>query len=241
MLLEICVDDEAGVYAAIAGGADRIELCSALSAGGLTPSVGFMRWACAISPIPVMVMIRPHDHGFHYTEHEVAGMVTDIQVAREAGAAGVVWGCLDADRKIDLSSTQRLLDAARGMDVTFHRAFDLTPDPIAAIDSLVQLDIPRVLTSGQASTVHSGQALIERLLAHAVGRIAVMPGGGLLSGDTKAYIATSTAVEFHASAGKEVQLPGTLDQLSGGTRARRQTDVGRVRMLRGILDRVAER
>ena len=236
MLLEICIDDEAGLRTAIAGGADRIELCAALTAGGLTPSVGFMRWACTNAAVPVMVMIRPHDYGFAFSENEVDAMLIDIEMAKAAGAAGVVIGCLTPDKAIDVAATERLLAAAGGSSVTFHRAFDLTPDPLVALDTLIELGIDRVLTSGQARTVGDGRTLIERLIEHAAGRIVVMPGGGLLGMRTAELIASLSAAEFHASASRDRSLFNTLEQVTGGVIMRRRTDLERVRMLRGWLD-----
>ena len=137
-ILEVCVDDADGLAAAIAGGADRIELCSALGVGGLTPTRGFMQLA-ARSPIPVNAIIRPRIGGFVYSDDEAAIMIADIEAACEAGLAGVVVGASRSDGTLDRAVLERLIKAAATLDVTLHRAFDLVPDFDAAVEMAIDL------------------------------------------------------------------------------------------------------
>lgn len=179
VLLEICCGSLEDTLEAEAGGADRVELCSSLFFGGLTPSFGTIAEAKRRLRIPAIVMIRPRGGGFCYTEPEFAAMVADVEAAVAQGAAGVVFGVLTPDGTIDRARTRHLRDVAGDRDAVFHRAFDVTPDPFRALDELVDLGITRVLTSGQQDTVPEGLDLIKRLVDDAGDRIQVMPGGGI--------------------------------------------------------------
>lgn len=198
--LEICVDSAESALAAQEGGADRIELCAELAAGGLTPSVGLIE-ACRESvTLETMLMIRPRGGDFLYTDHEVAVMVRDIEYAKGAGLSGVVLGALSSSGDIDVPTVRRLRDAAGDMPITFHRAFDLTPDPLTALETLVELGIPRVLTSGQAATAYEGRELLARLVQRAAGRIVIMAGSGINEQNIVPLITDTGIHEFHASA-----------------------------------------
>ena len=177
-LLEICVDDARGLAAAIAGGADRIELCSVLELGGLTPSAGLMALA-ARAPVPVRAMIRPRGGDFVYGKPELETMLADIDAARLAGLAGVVLGASRPDGRLDLETLEQLVDAAGEMDKTLHRAFDLVPDLEEAVEQAVALGFDTVLTSGRARTAPEGVADIARAQQLAQGRIAIMAGSGV--------------------------------------------------------------
>lgn len=179
MLLEICCGSLEDALEAEAGGADRVELCSNLFFGGLTPSFGTIVEATRRLRVPAIVMIRARGGGFNYTEPEFATMMADAEAAAAQGVAGLVFGVLTADGEIDRARTRRLRDIAGDRDAVFHRAFDVTPDPFRAIDELVDLGITRVLTSGQQDTVPEGLELIARLVEYAGDRIQVMPGGGI--------------------------------------------------------------
>lgn len=240
-LLEVCVDNVAGVHAAVAGGADRIELCAALSEGGLTPSAGFVQWACQTAPIPVMVMIRPRVGDFCYSEAELGVMMHDIVAAKAAGAAGVVFGCLREDRRIDGPATKRLLEAAAPLSVTFHRAFDLTPDPFTALDSLIRLGIPRLLTSGQAATAPAGQDLIRQLVTRSNDRIVILPGSGIQPDNIHALLQHTGAREYHASASAAVSVSATLEASFHATRNLRMTSEAQVRALRAAVESAGRR
>lgn len=187
--IEIAVQDAAGARIARQEGADRVELCVALGAtGGLTPSVGLVRACAAVElPLGVHALIRPRAGSFVFTDEEQAVQIDDVRAAIEAGAAGVVVGGLTADGTVDEPFAAALADAARQageragrrIDLTFHRAFDMLPDRLAALDTLIGLGYTRVLTSGGAPSVPEGLAALRELVAHAAGRIQIQAGGGL--------------------------------------------------------------
>ncbi|MDE7459520.1 MAG: copper homeostasis protein CutC, partial [Paramuribaculum sp.] len=162
-LLEVCAGDLESVRAAAEGGAARVELCSALGEGGVTPSIGFLRQALLVPSLRVHVLIRPRGGDFLYTPEEVNAMVADIEACREAGAHGVVIGALTPDGDIDLPSCRRMIEAAGEMSVTFHRAFDLCRNPEEALDTIIELGCDRLLTSCQAATAIEGTPLLRRL------------------------------------------------------------------------------
>lgn len=202
VLLEICCGSLDDAIEAGAGGADRVELCSCLLLGGLTPSFGALVEAKKRLAIPVVFMARPRGGGFCYTEAEMAAMERDVEMAVAHGADGVVFGILTADGRVDRLRTKRLRDLAGSRDAVFHRAFDVTPDPIAALDELIDLGITRVLTSGQCDTVWEGVDLIRRLVEHADGRIQVMPGGGIKPYQFDKVIQKTGCREIHVAAWK---------------------------------------
>jgi copper homeostasis protein len=202
MLLEICCGSLEDAIEAEAGGADRVELCSNLFWGGLTPSFGTIVEARRRLRIPAIVMIRARGGGFNYTEPEFAAMVADAEAAVAQGVAGLVFGVLTADGTIDRARTRQLRDIAASKDreAVFHRAFDVTPDPFRAIDELVDLGITRVLTSGQQDTVPEGMELIARLVEHAGDRIEVMPGGGIKPFNFDEVIRRTGCKQIHVAA-----------------------------------------
>lgn len=197
---EICVDSASAVLAAREAGADRVELCASLFEGGITPSRGMIRQARQVSGIGLHVIIRPRGGDFLFDESEVASQIDDIETAKIEGADGVVIGILKADGTVDAIRTAELVAAARPMSVTFHRAFDMTADPIAALDSLIGLGIDRVLTSGQASSALEGLPLLAGLVRHAAGRIVVMPGGGITARNVARIRDGSGCAEIHFAA-----------------------------------------
>ncbi len=198
ILLEVCVDDVEGFEAALAGGADRIELCSSLAVGGLTPSAGFMAYAAARAQVPVYGMIRPRAGDFCFSDDEITLMCRDIQNAREAGLTGVVIGAACPDFSLDLQALERMVKAANGMGVTLHRVFDLVGDPQAAIEGAVALGIERILTSGGAPSVNEGRDQLQACLGWSAGRICIMPGGGVRL-DNALDLRGMGFVEIHAS------------------------------------------
>ncbi|RPI81642.1 MAG: copper homeostasis protein CutC, partial [Planctomycetaceae bacterium] len=179
MLIEICCGSLDDAIASQAGGADRIELNSALFLGGLTPTAGTLLEVKRQVSIPAMVMIRPRVGGFHYSAGEFDVMRRDAEFAVEHGADGLVFGCLQDDGTIDRVRTARLVELARGRPTVFHRAFDVVPDPFAALELLIDLGITRILTSGQEESAYNGTELIRRLIEAARGRIEILPGGGI--------------------------------------------------------------
>lgn len=233
-LLEICVDDVAGLDAAVAGGADRIELCSALSSGGLTPSRGFMAIA-ANAPIPVHALIRPRAGGFTYGEAEVALMETDIVAARDAGLAGVVIGATTAAGVLDADVIRRLIDAAQGLDLTLHRAIDVVEDMDAALDLAIELGFSRVLTSGGERHAEEGVDVIARLAKRGSGRISIMPGGGVRPENAGRFLSIAGVRELHASCSRAGVGEPRLTELGFSTEAPRYTDADIVRRLKAQL------
>lgn len=205
--LEVCCGDIDSVIAANRGGASRIELCSALADGGVTPSHGFIKKACEISAIPVNVLIRPRGGDFVYTPDEVDIMVNDITTATALGCNAVVIGALTPDGDIDMEACRRMMRAANGVSVTFHRAFDLCRDADKAIADLIELGVDRLLTSGQAQTAREGIDTLKRLVEKSDGKLVILAGAGV-NADNAPEIATLAGVdEVHASARSSFASP----------------------------------
>lgn len=200
VLLEICCGSIDDAIQAERGGADRIELCSALFLGGLTPSLGTLQEARARLKIPIIAMVRPRGGGFCYTDAEFATMERDTRLAIERGADGVAFGILKPDGAIDLEHTRRMRELIGSRQVVFHRAFDVTPDPFQAVDRLVELGITRILTSGQQNTVGEGLEVIGQLIVHAGDRIEIMPGGGIMNHEIESVIARTGCRQIHLTA-----------------------------------------
>lgn len=204
-IFEICVDSVAGTVAAETAGADRVELCAALFEGGLTPTHGMVeRTLERASTIRVHPIIRPRGGDFLYDADEIAAMERDIDLLRAAGVHGIVIGALTPNGDIDGETLRRLLDRASGLSVTFHRAFDMTRDPFAALDTLIALGIDRVLTSGKEATALDGAPLIAELVRAADDRIVVMPGSGIHARNVARILAQTGAREVHFSASEAV-------------------------------------
>ncbi len=199
-LIEICVEGVDGAIAAAAGGADRIELCASLIEGGITPSLGTLRETLRAISLPVHVMLRPRGGDFLYSDREFASMLDDATTFRDAGAAGLVFGCLSPDGTVDAERTTRLVRAAQPASTTFHRAFDMAANPVAALETLVTCGIHRVLTSGQAPTALAGLQTLASLVNQAAHRIIIL-GCGALRPDTIAEVRSKTGLtELHFSA-----------------------------------------
>ncbi len=197
-LLEICVDSMASLGAAREGGADRIELCSALGLGGLTPSPGLIAFAAA-QPLPCRAMIRPRPGGFTYDAAEVAQMERDIDHVAGAGLAGVVFGAT-RDGALDEKVLRRLLErtGAHGLPATLHRAIDTVHDPLAAIDTAIALGFDRVLSSGGAPTAMEGIETLRAMHTRAGDAIRVMAGSGIGAENVDRLLAIGVD-EIHAS------------------------------------------
>lgn len=240
MLLEVCVDDAAGIAAAAAGGADRIELCAALSLGGLTPSAGLIALA-AEGQLPAMVMIRPRAGDFCWSVPERKAMLTEIAAVREAGLAGVVIGASLPDSRLDRDCLSELVAASEGLDVTLHRAIDLVPDVAEAMALCAALGIKRVLSSGGAMRASDGIARLATMAGHG---ISVMPGGGVSAGNVAEIAARVPQIrEIHASC--SLPLPPPADTKIGAFgfqhEGARGTDAALVRRLRLALDQISAR
>lgn len=190
MIVEIVgcsVSDCVGIAEA---GADRIELCSGIVAGGVTPSTGLLKAVKSRIDLPVMVMIRPREGGFFYSEDEFATMKSEILALAEAGADGFVFGILHSDGRIDRDRMAALRSLVPNHPVMCHRAFDVTPDPLAAIDALVDAGIDRVLSSGQTKEIRAGLPKLKEIMAHAAGRIEVQPCEGIRPDNVEEVVTT---------------------------------------------------
>ena len=197
-MLEVCVDTLAGAEAALRGGAFRVELCSSLSEGGLTPSAGLMR-AAARLPLPCYAMIRPRSGLFAFSGAEAEIMLADVAAARAAGLAGVVLGAQGPDGALETDLLKELIAAARGMGVSLHRVIDVVPDPLAALEAAMALGFERVLTSGAEPFAPDGVGLIADMVRQAGERLSVMPGCGLTADNVRAVMNATGAREVHAA------------------------------------------
>ena len=198
-ILEVCAADIDSALNAQAGGAERIELCSALSEGGITPSYGLAKQALALD-MKVHALIRPRGGDFLYNRHEVDTMVDDIEALRGLGVHGVVIGALTPDGDIDVAACRRMVEAANGLNITFHRAFDRCRCPEEALEQIIELGCNRILTSGQQSTALEGIPLLTSLVKQADGRIIIMPGCGVNASNAAHILQATGATEIHASA-----------------------------------------
>lgn len=203
VIFELCAETIEGCIAAAEGGADRIELCSDLHVGGLTPCWSLLAEAGRTTSLPLHVLIRPRAGNFCYSKAEVEIMLRDIDYAKQIGASGVVLGALTADCNIDLALTRLLVQASRPMDVTFHRAFDQTPSPPAALEAIVELGCDRVLTSGGHSDVLIGASALQALVVQAGSRINIAVGGGLRFNNASSVARITNATHFHGSLREE--------------------------------------
>ena len=212
LLIEVAVESAEAAVAAAAAGGHRIELCANLTEGGTTPSAGTIAVTLSRVRVPVFVMIRPRGGDFLYSDIELDVMLRDIEAAREAGAHGIVTGALTADGSVDAARTRKLVEAARPLPVTFHRAFDLAADLTRALDMLVECGVERVLTSGGAARAGDAIQVLAGLVRRAHERILVMPGGGINAGNAAQIIGATGAREIHVGGTKPV---------AGGMRFRR--------------------
>jgi copper homeostasis protein len=203
-LIEVCVENADGLVAAQNAGADRVELCASLLEGGLTPSVGMVEEALRRATIPFHVIVRPRGGDFLYSEIEFAAMLGDVRALRGLGVAGVVVGCLTPDGAIDEPRTRALVAAARPLSVTCHRAFDMTADPLEAVEALVRCGVDRVLTSGQRDTALEGLETLRATVRAAAGRLGVMACGGLDASNIAQVRDATGAPELHFAALKSV-------------------------------------
>lgn len=200
MLFEVCLQSVDDAIAAQAGGAQRVELCAALVEGGITPSLGTIRACKEVVGIDIMVMIRPRGGDFDYSEQEFAVMLEDVKACREIGVTGVVFGLLNRKGEVARTRVRRLVEAAGELSVTFHRAFDVSLDPFAAMETLIELGVSRILTSGQAATVPEGKEMLRQLVKKAAGRIGILPGCGITPENVAELVAYTGVSEFHATA-----------------------------------------
>jgi len=207
VIVEICVDSIESAIAADRGGADRIELCSSLIEGGVTPSAGLIATVLGKVSLGVFVMIRPRAGDFLYTPDEFKAMERDILMAKQLGADGVVFGILNKDGSVDSTRVKRLVEVARPLKVTFHRAFDVSRELSKSLDELMGAGVDRVLTSRGEQTAELGKARIAELKRQAGDRIALMAGSGINEHNASQLIAATGIREIHASLRTAVPSP----------------------------------
>jgi copper homeostasis protein len=198
-LLEVCVDGIGRLAAAQDAGAGRIELCARLDLDGLSPSDELLEQALAIARVPVCVMVRPCAGEFVLRAGELERMADEVRALRERRVAGAVLGALTRAGEIDVVATRKLVELARPLQVTFHRAFDQTRDPAQALEQLIELGVDRVLTSGSAPSAWEGRAALRALVEQARGRITVMAGGKVRADHAQALLDETCIRELHAS------------------------------------------
>ncbi|GAB4035576.1 copper homeostasis protein CutC [Spirosoma gilvum] len=202
MLVEICAYSLTSCLTAQQAGAGRIELCGGLPEGGTTPSAGLIQLARQHLHIPFYVMIRPRGGDFLYSNHELSVMQADIQMAKTLGADGIVLGILNADGTVDEDQTRNLIELANPLPVTFHRAFDMTRDPLEALEAVIRTGAERILTSGQHPTAEQGIAILRQLTQQAAGRIEIMAGAGVNANNAKLLIEAGVDA-LHLSGGQK--------------------------------------
>jgi copper homeostasis protein len=243
LLLEACVDTLTSALGAEAGGADRVELCADLADAGTTPSHGTLQLALERLGIPVFPMIRPRGGGFVCSDDDRAVMRADLRHARELGAPGAAVGALTPDGDPDAAFAAALRDDGRGMQLTFHRAFDACRDPHGALDTLIRLGFDRVLTSGQQPTAWDGRELLAELVAAARGRITILAGGGVDETNAAELVAATGVSELHVRGTTLERDAGTAHPirfrkpLPADELVRAVTDAGRIRRIRAAVSR----
>jgi copper homeostasis protein len=200
MLLEIVVYNIESALKAQEGGADRIELCDNPAEGGTTPSFGTIEIVRGNVSLDVFVMIRPRGGDFCYTSWEFHSMKRDIWQCQKLSVDGIVLGILTPDGRIDKKRCKELIDKARPLKVTCHRAFDMTRDPFEALEDCIEVGFDRILTAGQQPQASKGAELIGELIRKANGRIAIMPGSGVNENTVEGILSASNAKEIHFSA-----------------------------------------
>jgi len=205
--VEVCVDSVASAIAAQRGGAARLELCSALVEGGITPSAGLIALTRSAVSIGLHVMIRPRGGDFCYDADEFETMRRDIELAKRLGADGIVIELLDVNGNVDVVRTQQLADEARPLTATFHRAFDMTVDLFHALDDVCTAGIDRLLTSGGEPTALQGKETILQLVTRARGRIVIMPGSGIQPENARALVDHTGVTEVHVGLRSSIPSP----------------------------------
>ncbi len=198
--LEICCYSVESAILAEQAGADRIELCENFSEGGTTPSYATIKIAVKKLQIPVSVIIRPRGGDFLYSDIEYELVKEDVKISKELGVNSIVVGFLISDGSIDIQKTKEIVDLARPMEVTFHRAFDRCKDPFEALEQLIEIGVKRILTSGQRNKATEGIRLLQQLVEKAQDRIIIIPGSGVNDKNISNLISETKVVEYHSSA-----------------------------------------
>lgn len=240
VLLEIAVDSADDAVLAEQAGANRIELCAALELHGLTPSLGTLRDTVRRATVPVVMLIRPRGGGFCYDAGDLASMMLDIDAGREAGAAAFAFGVLRDDLTIDATACAALVARCTDRPAVFHRAFDLTPDPLAALDQLIDLGFTRVLTSGRCESAATPRAmeLIAKLAERAAGRIEILPGGGVRAETAAELVRVTGCTQVHAACrtAASTRPDEAFERLFTAPVTTGRLDAAHVAALRGALD-----
>jgi len=247
MKIEIVVYNIDSAMKAQAGGADRIELCENPGEGGTTPSYGTIELVRQNVSLDVFVMIRPRGGDFHYSSYEFHAMKRDISMCQKLSVDGIVLGILNPDGTIDKKRCKELIDKARPLKVTCHRAFDMTRDPFEALEDCIEVGFDRILTAGQQAQALKGASLIGELIRKANGRIAIMPGSGVNEGTVEEIVSKSGAKEIHfsATAFKESAMTFRNSQIAGmgsdeGAEFKLRTvDPERVRKIRSLAEAIS--
>ncbi|MFT4538087.1 MAG: copper homeostasis protein [Planctomycetota bacterium] len=242
--LEVCIESVEGARSAAKAGAERVELCSALTVGGLTPGAGMIEATLDAFTRPVMVLIRPRPGDFLYSPDETAVIEREIKSCARMGVAGVVVGALTAAGSVDVQAMRRFKDACGDLELTFHRAFDVARDAQASLDDLLSLGIERLLTSGQCARAEQGAELIATLVRRAGSDLSVMAGSGVSSQNVEAIVRATGVLEVHASAGRtrassmqfrrgavSMGVAGQVDEYE-----RRETSFEELERMRDLLD-----
>ena len=198
-VIEVCLDSVESIMAAEKGGADRVELCSDLFEGGLSPSIGMVRVAKRLTHIPINAMVRPRGGDFCYSDVEFEVMCAEVEAFKAEGVNAIVFGILTPDGDVDMDRSRRIVELARPLEVTFHRAFDMTRDLSKSLEDLVSLGIERVLTSGGEASVAEGADTLKALVEQAGDRIVVMPGCGIKERNFRKLDSIIGAREYHMS------------------------------------------
>jgi copper homeostasis protein len=230
ILLEIAVASVADARTAVAAGADRLEVCSALELEGLTPSVGLVQRVRAAVRVPIFAMIRPRPGGFCYSAEELAVMRDDVTSLLAAGADGVVFGALSETDSVNVTACRGLIDCCAGRPAVFHRAFGLAHDPFDAMEDIIDTGFMRILSAGGAASAAAGTERLRELMVAANGRIEVMPGGGIRAGNAGAIVRRSGCRQVHA--GCRTTVPATGGPFGDFS----MTDGAEVARLRAALD-----
>jgi len=221
VIVEAAVESLDDALAAVAGGADRLELCANLDDGGTTPSAALITAVREKVELPVLVMIRPRGGDFMYSDAELSRMYEDIAMARVLGASGVVLGVLDTFERLDLERSAALVEAAEGLPVTFHRAIDRVARRVVAIDALAALGVARVLTSGGAATASEGTDELRAMVRRAGDRLTIVAGGGVRANNAREIVERTGVTELHARcSGDPARIRGIVDAVSTATPSR---------------------
>lgn len=239
--IEVCIDNITSLFNAQSSGAGRIELCSALALGGLTPSHALITMALKHARVPIYAMIRPRDGDFLYTDYEIEMMLKEIYHARQLGVQGVVFGVLNEKSYVDADVLSSLMRESKGLGVTFHRAIDCVADIDEALDTILNAGCERILTSGSATNAFAGMNQIQHMVERAQGRLSVMAGAGVNEQNVVQIINKTGVREIHFSA-KEKQLSAMKNIYGCGTLSEfTQINVASISRIKALKDAIVKR